>query len=358
MCKVYNQIGCLTAIKSHLRQQNVNEHQSLKELIAFQNDYLIVRQQIVTHHTDLIIQERNNLSVEIVQLNQSIKDKKQEVEQQLQLKLEKLQNSLDNLPSVHANIFQKLINYIIQAYLKLLIWISKHTFNSKVASALQNLTKDYDNKRRRHEYIVSDFENAVKESYSSQLKEHDRQKTVIDQINNSIYGALGEEQVVRELEKLSDDYILINDFTCKFHSAISYQKGNDYIMSIQIDHILVSPSGIFLIETKNWSKQSLSDPNLYSPVEQVKRANYAIYRMFNGDTSKAKLTLRDHLWGSKKIPTRNIVAFINHKPAEEFKYVKVLSLDKLLGYIKYFEFCLSDNETQKIADYLLNNTGR
>lgn len=54
----------------------------------------------------------------------------------------------------------------------------------------------------------------------SELQELDRKKTIIDQINSSIYGALGEQKVVKELEKLSNDYILINDFTCRFHPPV------------------------------------------------------------------------------------------------------------------------------------------
>ncbi|MBK7290418.1 MAG: NERD domain-containing protein [Chitinophagaceae bacterium] len=86
------------------------------------------------------------------------------------------------------------------------------------------------------------------------MTELENKQRVIDEVKNSIYGALGEHKVVKELENLSDENILINDFALTFHPAIYNRQENDYIKSIQIDHLLVTPSGIFIIETKNWSE--------------------------------------------------------------------------------------------------------
>ena len=43
----------------------------------------------------------------------------------------------------------------------------------------------------------------------------------------------------------------------------------------------------------------------------------------------------------------------NIKPQEEFQYVKVLTLNELLGYINYFKPTFSIKETQTIADFIL-----
>src|SRR5208283_5548381 len=50
----------------------------------------------------------------------------------------------------------------------------------------------------------------------------------------------GEKQVVKLLSsKLSDDYLLIND--------LYLHDGGD------IDHVVLAPSGVFVLETKKWS---------------------------------------------------------------------------------------------------------
>ena len=51
----------------------------------------------------------------------------------------------------------------------------------------------------------------------------------------------GEKQVMKLLSsKLSDDYFLINNL---------YLRGSGG----DIDHVVLGPSGIFVLETKNWS---------------------------------------------------------------------------------------------------------
>ena len=48
----------------------------------------------------------------------------------------------------------------------------------------------------------------------------------------------------------------------------------------------------------------------------------------------------------------------NSKPKEEFQYVKILTVNELPGYIKYFKPTFSNNETQEITNYLLSLINR
>ena len=357
MCKVYNQIGTLTTIKSHLHKHNVHEYKSLNELINFQKDYPFTRQRIISKHQFLIEKEKNTLRDTIIQLDFAIKEKSSELEKQLLSKLETLKNNLDNLPSVYPNIIYLLINQVNKIGLKLRIQTNKLFFSFKITFSVRDLTKNYNKTNSRHQYIVSNFDEAVMKISLPHLNELDRKKRIIDEINNSIYGALGEQKVVKELEKLPDDHILINDFNCIFQRAIYNRRENDYIKSIQIDHILVSPSGVFLIETKNWSQRSVDRMEFYSPVQQVKRTNFVLYKILNGELANRRLTLKKHNWGKRKIPIRNVIVFIDHKPTEEFQHVKILTLNSLLNYVNYFNSCFSVEETQNIGEYLLNFRG-
>jgi len=223
----------------------------------------------------------------------------------------------------------------------------------KVEHSTKHLIDNQQIKKVRYQYILSNFEDAVAKSSMSALKELDRKKNIIDQLNSSIYGALGEQKVVKEIQKLSEDYILINDFSLSFNPPLYNSKDKDHILSIQIDHVLIAPSGVFLIETKNWSQQSLENRSLHSPVHQVKRTNFALYRILNGEVP-TKSILNKHHWGERKIPIRNLIVMINHKPIEEFEHVKVLTLNELIGYVRYFKPCFSISETKMIADYLLS----
>jgi hypothetical protein len=96
MCKVYNSLGSLMDIKAHLRGHNVNEFKSVKELINFQKKYPVIRQQIISDHSVLIEREKSTLTKEIAELNDLIKERKSQVEQQLQLEIEQLQENYTN----------------------------------------------------------------------------------------------------------------------------------------------------------------------------------------------------------------------------------------------------------------------
>ncbi|TFF40931.1 nuclease-related domain-containing protein [Mucilaginibacter psychrotolerans] len=354
MCKVYHEIGCLTEIKSRLRAHNIHEYKSLNEVIKFRDNYSSSRKQIISNHELLIEQEKVTLSESIVQLEHAIKEQEIVVKEKYEEGLENLNTQLCNLLSTNSNGKRSIVIYIKSVILKLRIRYTKITVNSRIDYSLKHLTDDYNKKNDRHKYIVSNFDEAVRESGSPQLNELDRKKQVIDEINAFIYGALGEHKVVKELEKLSDDYILINDFTCAFNPPIYRRQQNDYIKSIQIDHILVAPSGVFLIETKNWSKDSLNNLNLHSPVEQIRRTNFALYKIMNNEISNARFTLGKHHWGDRKIPIKNLIVLINHKPIEEFQHVKILAVNGLINYVGYFKPCFSPKETGDLAEYLLS----
>ncbi len=199
--------------------------------------------------------------------------------------------------------------------------------------------------------LENNFEKIISKRCAKSHKELDFTKEVVDGLYTLIAGAIGENSVVNELQKLSDNHYLINDFSVVFNPPIYNKKENDRIFSIQIDHLLICQSGVFLLETKNWSKQSIKNLDLRSPVEQILRTSYALFVLLN---SESNIILARHHWGSKKIPIRNIIIMTNKKPKEEFRYVKVLSLTELNGYIKYFDEIFSEAEVENIFNYLNN----
>ena len=174
-------------------------------------------------------------------------------------------------------------------------------------------------------------------------------KKTIEDLHPIIAGAVGESLVVKEIEKLPDDYILINDYYLKFNPPIYNRNTKDKIFSIQIDHLLITKSGIYILETKNWSKKSVESLDLRSPVEQITRTSYALFLIVND----AKIRLTEHHWGDKQIPIKNLIVMINEKPNVDFKYVKVKSLKELNNYLTYFEPILTEKEVDRIVKYLI-----
>ncbi|WP_347069071.1 nuclease-related domain-containing protein [Flavobacterium sp. WV_118_3] len=354
MCRTYNTIGSLTTLKSHLKRNNIHDFTSLKEVIDFQKSYSILQQELISHHGSRIEQEKNSLNIDLPNLDRTIEVQRHESILRLTNEIDKLKQQL-NIATINTskNFLHKIICRLKQRDYKRKIKFKENNFDSELEKSISALTYNYQVKMNRYQFIASHFNEAVKQSARYALSELERKKTTIDSLNNFIYGALGEQKVVKTLETLSDEYFLINDFTVSFSPAIYNRQENDYIQSVQIDHILVGPSGIFIIETKNWSEKSLANLSLRSPVEQIKRTNFVLFYLLNNTKSDYHLSLDSHHWGNKKIPIKNLIVLTNTKPQEEFQYVKVLTVNELLSYVNYFKPIFSPVETKRITEMLL-----
>jgi len=357
MCKVYNPVGSLRVIKQYLHQRNIYDFNSLKELVVFKENYSTYRENIISDHKLLIEKERDALFLEILDLDVSIKSAREECKYKLNQHFEKLQQQLNSIPS-STNSLQKLIIFFKRKYQQRKIKQFLRSFDTKVATAIQTVEDIQNEKKNRYQYILSNFNSIVNVSISGPISELERRRQAIEELNSSIYGAYGEHKVVKELEHLPDDYYLINDFSLSFNNAIYNHADKDYIKSIQIDHIIVGPSGIFLIETKNWSEKSLDNRSLRSPVQQIRRTSYILYKLFSTGLGNYKLELRKHHWGDKKVPIKNLIVFVSSKPKEQFQYVKILTVSELVNYIQYFDPILSFSETERISNFLLNLSSR
>ena len=143
-------------------------------------------------------------------------------------------------------------------------------------------------------------------------------------------GAMGEENVAKELERLGDSFHTINDF------YLPGQRGN-------FDHIVLGPNGIFLIETKNhkgliscngdvWKQRKVGqlgtvyDGVLKNPSLQVK-ANAAILNDF------IKQRLKKNIWINPVIVFANDEAELDIKKST----VPVIRPEKLHGFITNYQ---------------------
>lgn len=354
MCKTYNTIGSLTVLKAHLDRNHIHDFRSLEDVLDFQHAYTGARQQLIAHHDHLTKQEQDRLYTDLQELDREIAAQQLQTETRLSEAIAQLKRQRSIVTAYHpTNFFKRLIKYIRLWYYTQQIRYRKRFFDFAVQRSTGQLTEIRQAKSDRYQFILSRFDEAVRESAQQPLSELDRKKTVLDELGSYIYGALGEQKVVKALAALPDEYFLINDFAVSFSKPIYNSQEHDVIHSIQIDHILVAPSGIFLIETKNWSERSMENPDLRSPVQQVRRASFILFKLLHKEDRHTYLRLDKHNWGDKRIPVKNLLVLMHTKPKETFQYVKVLTVNELPGYVHYFKPVFSNAETQSIADYLI-----
>jgi hypothetical protein len=168
-------------------------------------------------------------------------------------------------------------------------------------------------------------------------------------------GAFGEDLVTRELEKLDNSHYLINGV------VIPPNRGDT-------DHIVIGPTGIFAIESKNyggeiecdgdsWTRYKVGrkgrryDLSIGRPSKQVKR-NAKVLKdfilkhsdeIFNGEIP--------HIW------VHSIVVFTNENVGLSMKNptVNVLRVVELSGYIrnKNPELKLGEKEIKRIGEVII-----
>jgi hypothetical protein len=141
-------------------------------------------------------------------------------------------------------------------------------------------------------------------------------------------GSEGEEQVRKTLSALDNTYYLLNDV--KFSGAYA-----------NVDHIILAPSGIFVIETKNYTGKIVckgdSWPRLTKYGWRNDLRNPSAGVRYNAWTIYGIVMSLEKFKESRGIWIQGIVVFVNKdaeleidKPPEK---VKVLKLDRLIEYI-------------------------
>lgn len=348
MARIYGTIESLKSLKSELEYNGISRFNSVKEINDFLSNYNSEKLAILKKETKKLEQEYSETCTEL-------KQKIQKKTERISLEAKRIDNRISVLKVKiefnkvqNSSFLKKIISFIKLFFLEK----QSNYFIENKTNLIKSSVKEINRDIEKDELFIKEYENEkeklVEKRAKSEIKELERTLNVVKNSRNLISGAIGENLVVKEIKKLSDDYVLINDFNLIFDRPIFYKKHKQRIYSIQIDHLLISKAGIFIIETKNWSKSSVDSISLRSPVEQIERSNFALYLYISKN-----ITLYDHHWGEQKVPIRNLIVMINNKPKAKFKYVNVKLLRELNDYIKYFEPVITEKQMNRIVDNLI-----
>jgi len=154
-----------------------------------------------------------------------------------------------------------------------------------------------------------------------------------------LIGATGEEIVIKELSKLPDTYYIFNEYKMRLGKSVYSKNTHDYVRSCRIDHLVVGPTGIFIIETKNWSAERLRTTN-FLPHRQVTNAGLVFYIFLSRKFRR------------RKFPNYKIVVMLGNVPKIKYPYVTQLSLHELNSYIIGRQEHLTLEDINKIVKWL------
>ena len=347
MAKIFGITESLKSLKSELNGKGINRFSSVKQIKDFLSNYKLEKNTILKNESDKLDEEyfktSSNLKKLIIKRDKIINSEN-----------DRIDNKISDLNKKIEIIKSRNVNFIIKLFLKIKLYSLNKQLNKLIStksSLIDLLVKDVNKNIKSDELFIKtykkDKQNLIKKGAKSQLDELKYTRDVLENLKNLISGAIGENLVVNEIKKLGDDYALINDFNLSFSDPRYYKKQDDWIYSAQIDHLLISKAGIFLIETKNWSRKSVDTISLRSPIKQIQRSNFALFIYISENIS-----LNEHHWGEQTIPIRNLIVMINNKPTGRFKYVAVKLLKELNDYLKYFEPVLTQSQYEKVIRQL------
>ena len=156
-------------------------------------------------------------------------------------------------------------------------WFAVALRDHHIHSPYAGLSRQLRNVRNERTNLINNRDFAIKWECNNVVNSYNFLKTN----EPFLIGAYGEEVVIGSLSHLPDEYHVINDVNLRFSPAIRWKETGEYIQSCQIDHIVVGPTGIFLLETKNWKSSNL-EMNADVLVHQVRRSSDALWD-YTGD---------------------------------------------------------------------------
>lgn len=144
----------------------------------------------------------------------------------------------------------------------------------------------------------------------------------------ALKGKFGEKQVSTKLNKLDPEkYILLNDL------YIPKKDGS----TTQIDHILISHKGLFVLETKNYQGWILGSENHQYWTQVIYKRKEKLYNPIWQNSMHIKV-LKEYLGEVLEgVPIHSIIVFGNQatfKFKESFSKAKVIKNRELLSVIK------------------------
>ena len=122
-------------------------------------------------------------------------------------------------------------------------------------------------------------------------------KLVLTRYLRKLKGSIGERRVATELAKLPRDFRVLHDVLFKTDRAMS-----------QIDHLVISPYGIFIIETKTYDGWIFGDENSEFWIQVLHNQKNRFYNPILQNLGHVR-TVQRLLAGYKYIPYHPIVVF-------------------------------------------------
>jgi vacuolar-type H+-ATPase subunit H len=330
LARFYGRSGCTALLVQGLRRYGIQNVHTLEDVQQFRKNF----NQIVE---DIINNAKIWLSDEITLLKNKQAQFIEELKSKISLRRTELLYEKEQLI--------ERINSESRSKKPKRLKVLEAKFDKILEKPFKKDKKQINKIRKKSEKLEIKYDKIIAKKTKKPVLQMNKSKSFLDLKSSFLSGAIGEETVIKELVKLPDSYIVFNDMNLSFSKSIRWKKYNEYVKSCQIDHVVIGPNGIFLIETKNWKPETLQTTR-FLPHKQVDRAGYIFFIKF--------INLFRRL--NKKIPIRGIVVTLRDLPKYDYPYVEQLTPNRLDSYILGFRDILTLDEVEKISNWLMRSS--
>jgi hypothetical protein len=353
MATIHGQVESVTVLLSKLQGTSYTIA-SLEDIAGFERDYQ-------KNYDALKEKSKMELAQSIGQLERDYNQKTREYETNMETKKEELRkeretlgNELEKLKVKRGNFFENLLNKIKyyfaasrKQYLDEHLDIEAKRIYRHLAIEISDIKIEWDDKKENTQKWLDELTQKNTEELRSVQKE-------ISENAQLLADAHAQQQAVEMLATLPDQYVIINDYNRKFFKPFHRKMNNDWIYSVQIDHIVIGPTGLFLLETTNWNDESQPSSGLSFPIEQLQRFNYVLSVILNQAVNQGDLPPFRPNMTPRTITPKNILLLTEHKPAEEIQNVPLKLISEINGYLTQQKVHFSNDDIECLTTFLLN----
>lgn len=341
MAKVIGRIDTLTQLIQRLNVSEIHQSSTLQDIFELKFKY-----ELEIHGARNKAQKEYDIELANQELFvQKSRDELHKVtgehEDKLKLKIQRLESRISTIDGF----LRILLPYF------LLMRILLRTFRRQIiAWQTQPVRHELTQAQATLDYYKYNAQDIVQEKIALATS---RQRTFLSTLKscgNLLAGAVGEQRAVDELSKLPESYTVINNYKVVLDPPAYLPRTQERVFSAQIDHLVVGPTGVFVLETKYWSKNSINNDTFFNPFDQVKRANFALYCLLNPKQEKGFFAF--FKTPPKKVPVKSILLMSGETLSQSDQYVKSCSIGSVNRYITSCQMSLSQEDVERILGCL------
>jgi hypothetical protein len=352
---IHRQVGSLTTLLDELKDRGINRFNSFEDIVYFKNNH---KREVEEH----IESERQKLSDEISCSVSSVKQQQSEFENLVEERRNLLSEELLKIDSysveddIDKSFFKRVLNQFLKRYYAYRKNRLTNHFDEELYKPFKSIQLSISKLNDFIQSSQTDFDKIIEKRTKEFIIEVNRTLDFLNEFNPLFIGVIGELSAVQELSGLPVSYHVINDFKMFFNPPVYYKLENDRISSIQADHIVVGPTGVYLVETKNWSRESVKNMDLFSPVKQLKRTGFALFVYLNNLIQNGTLYEFNSGWGDYKLSLKNVLLMINSSTNEQFQFVKIVTISEINRYITKQPVVMNEKQVSGLVNILLNDS--